>query len=262
VNLAGTTCVWIDRTEVTVENYQEWLAFLGGRAPDWAALGGEGQCTWKQGGPSNPAGDASDECRRGIEAQTERHEEGAFEPKKPIRCVDWCDARAYCAWAGKRLCFGVNNSGVLLPRGKPPEWDRACSVGSTREYPYGTAYDHAACNVDQTHEGCVAANGGNTLCGPTAVDQLPRCKASASAPSDLSGNVQEWVDVCASGGSDGGADALCNRRGGSYLDIASSAACIAISPTSRRDRDPTTGFRCCADLTPAEATEVQTNGPR
>ena len=155
VNLAGTTCVWIDRTEVTVENYQEWLAFLGGRAPDWAMLGSEGQCTWKQGGPSNPSGDASDECRRGIEAQTERHEEEAFEAKKPIRCVDWCDARAYCAWAGKRLCFGVNNSGVLLPRGKPPEWDRACSVGSTREYPYGTAYDHAACNVDQDRKSVV-----------------------------------------------------------------------------------------------------------
>lgn len=255
VNLPGGSCAWIDQSEVTVDQYQTWLTAVGAKPLDWASLGSAGECNWKEGLPSNPAGSSADACRMTIDTLTEHQENDPFQATKPIRCVDWCDAHAYCKWAGKRLCFGTNNSGLLTPVGKPFEWDIACNVDNSHPYPYGASYDPRACNVDQSPaRGCITANG--TVCGPTAVGFLEACRATRSSPSDLSGNVQEWIGLC---DKPGGADALCNRRGGSYLDPPERATCLYIGAAARRDRDRSTGFRCCADLTAREVTILQAN---
>jgi hypothetical protein len=43
------------------------------------------------------------------------------------RCANWCDAKAYCAWVGKRLCTDEDPLEGVLPNPKNSEWYNACS---------------------------------------------------------------------------------------------------------------------------------------
>ena len=66
----------------------------------------------------------------------------------PAVSMDWCDARAYCAWAGKRLCGRVGGGTVSLQQGLDPlrdEWSYACSGGGKHAFPYGDTYVPTAC---------------------------------------------------------------------------------------------------------------------
>jgi hypothetical protein len=33
-------------------------------------------------------------------------------PNQPVTCIDWCDAYAFCKWAGKRLCGKIGGHGA------------------------------------------------------------------------------------------------------------------------------------------------------
>jgi hypothetical protein len=61
-------------------------------------------------------------------------------PEYSMRCADWCDAKAYCEWAGTRLCGGLGALEETLETRADPsvsEWQYACTSRGLFPYPYG-----------------------------------------------------------------------------------------------------------------------------
>lgn len=130
----------------------------------------------------------------------------------PVTGVSWCDAYAFCAFAGKRLCRSES------------EWYRACSKGGTKRLPYG----------DEPVVGeCATVNELRPASG--------KCEGGYVGIFDMVGNAEEWTNDCASGDP----SATCAVRGGSALD--SLADCTTSRPYPRGLKRPVLGFRCCAD---------------
>lgn len=91
--------------------------------------------------------------------------------KKPVTWVSLEDARAYAAWAGKRLPHEW-------------EWQYAAQSGDGRTYPWGNEWNPAAVPVPDRSR---------TMRGPDPVDAHPQ-GASAFGVMDLVGNVWQWTD--------------------------------------------------------------------
>jgi sulfatase modifying factor 1 len=154
----------------------------------------------------------------------------------PVVGVNWCQAWAFCAWAGKRLCgkVGGGPSGYDDQGQNTDEWYFACSNGGTLQFPYGASYDADACNSSDTGVGTTWAVGSHAT-----------CQGGIKGLFDMSGNVAEWVDAC-----DGttGADDHCHDRNGSYLTGLGSQVCNATWKDKRSDTYPDVGIRCCTDV--------------
>jgi formylglycine-generating enzyme required for sulfatase activity len=154
----------------------------------------------------------------------------------PIVCIDWCDARAYCAWAGKRLCGRIGGGGLILDakRTNPSvdQWYRACSSNGSRRYPYGDAYEPQVCNDDA-----------GASVHPAS---LTGCVGGFPGLYDMSGNVNEWQDACDDAGADAALD-LCSFRGGSFLNHSTAACDDTSGNIVRRGTYGDLGFRCCSD---------------
>ena len=91
--------------------------------------------------------------------------------RKPVTWVSLEDARAYAAWAGKRLPHEW-------------EWQYAAQGGDGRPYPWGKEPDPAALPKPE---------GGRELRPPSDVDAYPK-GASPWGVMDLVGNVWQWTD--------------------------------------------------------------------
>lgn len=159
----------------------------------------------------------------------------------PVTCVDWCDARAFCAWAGKRLCGRRGGGAALNGAASDPtasEWAYACVDRDLAQgYPYGRSYDEAACNT---------AHGASAIAAP---ETFSACKGKLGA-FDLLGNVIEWVDDCTAG-SDAKND-QCWTVGDSFRFSASpgDGKCTNKDFNPRSFRADDVGIRCCADRAP------------
>jgi hypothetical protein len=214
--VAGGQAFCVDRTEVTNADYALFLA------ADAAALpAAPPTCAWKA---SHVPGASSWPPASGTEAF-------------PVIAVDWCDAFAYCAWAGKRLC-GRIGGGALAPAdfadAAASQWFAACSRSGVRAYPYGDVYDNTACNGADFPDADVLRAAGS----------LPTCVGGYPGLLDMSGNVFEWEDACTG---DAGASDACRIRGGGYFSFRASLACAADVTFARSSNGfSDVGFRCCS----------------
>ena len=133
VTLSG---YYMDKTEVTVDAYGECVTAGSCTAPSTG-----GSCNWGVSGRDN----------------------------HPVNCVNWTQAGAYCAWAGKRLPTEA-------------EWEKAARGTDGRKYPWGN--ETATCEYAVMY-GCPG-------------DTLDVCSNSPAGDSpyglcDMAGNVWEWV---------------------------------------------------------------------
>lgn len=209
--LAGSFC--IDESEVTVAHYRAFLDELPSVLDQ----------------PAPCAGNATfaNNCK------------STSPEKEPQRCVDWCDARAYCDSVGKRLCGASEGGAVAFDApgdASDDQWFAACSHGGTRAYPYGGEYDGAAC-----------WGGDKPTVGVLTVKSASGCVGGYDGLWDMSGGLAEWVDSCSA--ETGGTDA-CRIRGGSSSGTGEQLRCDAVTATARGTSSSYIGFRCCAELSP------------
>ncbi len=149
---------------------------------------------------------------------------------KPVTWVSQEDARAYAAWAGKRL-----------PR--EWEWQLAAQGRDGRLYPWGNAWDPSAVPVPDR---------ARNLTAPDDVDAHPK-GASAFGVMDLVGNVWQWTDEYV----DDHTRAAILRGGNHYQPDGSiwyfpqayrndeHGKLLLMAPSY--DRSGTVGFRCVTD---------------
>lgn len=220
-----TNSFCIDSTEVTVADYKAFVA----AAPDASASSQIAECAWNTSyEPSAVAADGT-----------------------PQVGIDWCDAYAYCAWAGKRLCGKVENgrdpgsklTASELASAAVSQWFIACSNGGKQNFPYGGARTPGACNFKE------ADAGKQPVPSPGEADAA--CMGGYDGIYDMLGNVWEWIDYCQApdGGVDGGSAKMeCYVRGGSFTVTESGVDCRTNGVGATRDgRSGEIGFRCCSE---------------
>lgn len=194
---------FIDSTEVTVAQYGEFLEAKGSDTSGQPSV-----CSWN----------------------TAYYDDEELDPPNfPMARVDWCDARAFCEWAGKRLCGNIQGGAIAradLFAADSSQWARACGGPSGAEHPR----PGAVCNANDGFEDVAE------------VATFPDCEGYYPGLFDMEANVAEWVDSCE--GSEGATD-ICYLAGGSIFD--DPASCKHVYDTFPRDETAVSfGIRCCS----------------
>lgn len=217
IRLTTGACVWVDSTEVTLGQYKTFTDSNPSPAIQ------DQYCSW------NTAFLPDQDCLALPDDIQLLDVDYA-----PVACVDQCDARAFCEWAGKKLC-STNYAGKRTPESDP--WLAACAgAEGLRDFPYGSQALAEVCNgSDHPSSGCPGG------CIDFPAGALTSCK-NPEGVFDLVGNLAEWSDGCS--GILGGAD-LCLVRGGWVARPAAQNTCKSDVTATRQTLSPHIGFRCC-----------------
>ncbi|MBI5534985.1 MAG: SUMF1/EgtB/PvdO family nonheme iron enzyme [Deltaproteobacteria bacterium] len=229
----------VDSTEVTQAQYDEFLKHVS-----WAAGTEDARCGANGSyapdvhliDPYEPKG-----CGLGCWTPD-------LTPNHPAVCIDWCDAVAYCKWAGKRLCGKIGGGeGALAAVNDPStsQWHYACTNGGATVFPYGPTYVDGACNAFSPD-----LPDADVIGSAQDVGSFPQCKGTGSPYSsifDMSGSVEEWTDECEWTKTPNGEYLRCASRGGDYLALPQQVACTSHAGSGTGMTDALIGFRCCKE---------------
>jgi sulfatase modifying factor 1 len=200
----GNLCV--DGTEVTQVQYDDFVQSKKGEVS-----GQDPECSWNATYAPFPDGTGAAKCV---------YAPGGAERDQPVGGVDWCDAVAFCRWAGKHLCSA-------------DEWAAACTHygDGAHAFPYGSQYA-PGCNVAEAGVG-----------RPRRVASSMACQGPFPGLYDMSGNVLEWTTACEGTNRTDS----CETRGGSFLSGPPQASCAGSYKVARdSNMQCQLGFRCCA----------------
>lgn len=201
---------FVDATEVSVSQYGQFLTAKGSDVSGQSEV-----CSWNQ----------------------EYWDYGAhpiMEPaNQPITYVDWCDAAAYCSWAGMHLCGRIGGGAIDRSEVFEPtlsQWYVACGGPGGGTHPN----DSPMCNSSQGFSDVAD------------VATFPGCEGYFPGLFDMEGNVSEWVDGC---DSTAGAADVCYQMGGNIFDPGSYCTEVyndAEDAFRRDEKAVASGFRCCS----------------
>jgi hypothetical protein len=168
----------------------------------------------------------------------DRHEWPNQRGAAPQVYVDWNEAQALCAGAGKRLCSRV-------------EWVFACEGEKRLPYAWGYTRQPSPCNIDRA----VLDFDIDALLDPRSREEElarlwqanpigthPECQSSWGV-FDLNGNVDEWTDDRA----DNPSSPHISTLNGAYWGKVRATCRITTTSHGPTFKFYQVGFRCCAD---------------
>jgi formylglycine-generating enzyme required for sulfatase activity len=209
VNIDGMFC--IDSTEVTVGQYNAFQNAAGAPGSHHEPAACAFNTMYAPNGPTSQTVDDN-----------------------PVAYVDWCDAFAFCDWAGKRLCGAVDGGPATEANYGLPSNEHfyACSNGGRNVWPYGNDYEPKECNDGDGGIGMVWSVTTGT------------CAGAFPGLYDMVGNLQEWQNGCEG---DAGSGDFCIHGTGSF-ETTDKPTCNTFDHDQRGTPDQGIGFRCCASL--------------